>query len=73
MIDLVQEALNNERCWTVYIHTNKTNQKRYVGITSQDTERRWKNGWGYYTQIIFYRAIKNTHLTDSNMRYYLKV
>lgn len=58
MIDLLQEALNDERCWTVYIHTNKTNQKRYVGITSRKVEYRWgTDGCGYKTQP-FYSAIE---------------
>lgn len=35
-----------ERNYKVYIHTNKLNNKKYIGITKQDPERRWKNGWG---------------------------
>lgn len=45
-----------ERCWKVYVHINKTNGKRYVGITSLDVNDRWRNGDGYKTQI-FGRAI----------------
>ena len=34
--------------WTVYMHVNKINGKKYVGITSQKPEERWKNnGIGY--------------------------
>lgn len=47
---------NNNRCYTVYMHTSPSG-KRYIGITKQSVEERWKNGWGYYTQLIFYRAI----------------
>lgn len=46
-----------DKNWCVYIHTNKTNGKRYVGITGQEPERRWRNGEGYSTQP-FYAAIK---------------
>lgn len=31
----------------VYCHTNLQNGKRYIGITKQDPERRWRNGDGY--------------------------
>lgn len=57
MIDKLEEALKDERCWSVYVHTNKINNKRYVGITSQKPESRWRNGTGYYGQP-FYLAIK---------------
>lgn len=33
--------------YLVYIHTNKVNGKRYVGVTSQRPERRWQNGLRY--------------------------
>lgn len=47
----------NKRKYCVYIHRNKVNGKRYVGVTSMKPEDRWKNGWGYYKQLIFWRAI----------------
>lgn len=51
-------ADRNERIWSVYIHTNKINHKRYVGITSQSPEQRWgTDGVGYNRQM-FYRAIE---------------
>ena len=43
--------------YTVYMHVNKTNGKRYIGITSQKPEIRWKNGLGYKRQRRFYNAI----------------
>lgn len=48
-----------DRKFIVYRHTNKTNNKVYVGITCQsDPNKRWRNGEGYSSQIVFYRAIK---------------
>lgn len=41
----------------VYQHKNKMNNKSYIGITSQDPEKRWNNGEGYKLQP-FYEAIK---------------
>ena len=43
--------------YSVYKHTNKINNKVYIGITSQEPTSRWKNGLGYQTQRKFYRAI----------------
>lgn len=43
--------------YIVYIHTNKRDGKRYIGITSQSPNRRWRNGQGYYENEHFYRAI----------------
>lgn len=56
-----------EKTWTVYMHTNKVNNKVYVGITSQTTNGRWRlDGGGYlrknkdgsYAQPKFARAIE---------------
>lgn len=44
--------------YTVYMHENKLNGKKYIGITSTKPERRWQNGNGYKTQLLFSRAIK---------------
>ena len=44
--------------YTVYIHINKVNNKRYIGITSQTVNNRWKNGYGYKSQKLFFRAIQ---------------
>lgn len=48
----------NDHRWIVYIHTNKTNGKRYVGITSQRPEDRWLGGHGYDRRLKFGRAIE---------------
>lgn len=44
--------------YTVYIHTNKVNHKRYIGITRQSVEERWRSGKGYKRCTYFYRAIQ---------------
>lgn len=46
------------KLFTVYCHINKINGKRYVGITSQQPEKRWNNGKGYKATTRFYSAIK---------------
>ena len=39
------------------MHTNKTNGKIYIGITSMKPEERWKNGKGYHKGTHFRNAI----------------
>lgn len=47
------------RKYLVYIHINKANNKKYIGITSSTSEERWRNGLGYSKrQPIIHNAIK---------------
>lgn len=49
----------NTKRWKVYVHTNKLNSKRYVGITSKENpNHRWNSGRGYKENTHFYSAIK---------------
>lgn len=45
--------------YSVYMHLNRANGKRYVGI-SKDPIRRWANGRGYY---------RNKHFSDAIIKY----
>ena len=45
--------------YSLYMHENKINNKRYIGITCQkNVNKRWQNGNGYKTNKYFYRAIQ---------------
>lgn len=44
--------------WLVYAHENRANGKRYIGITGQKPEKRWKNGLGYMGSPHFWAAIQ---------------
>lgn len=56
----MEEVKTEDKKWCVYMHTNKINNKAYIGITSRKPEDRWgNNGSGYRKeQPIFHRAIK---------------
>lgn len=54
----------DERKYCVYVHTNKVNGKKYVGVTSMKPEDRWKNGNGYPHNTYFTRAIKKYGWND---------
>ena len=45
------------RDYKIYVHT-APNGKRYVGITRQKLNRRWRYGEGYKRCVYFYKAIK---------------
>lgn len=49
----------HELTYSVYMHVNKINNKKYIGCTSKDPYIRWRNGLGYsHGQTKFYNAIK---------------
>lgn len=52
-------SLSNK--WIVYAHINKSNGKRYIGITSRSPEERWGKNGNQYTKsrnLCFYNAIQ---------------
>lgn len=40
------------------MHENKTNKKKYIGMTGKDPEIRWRKGTNYRTCVAFRRAIE---------------
>lgn len=50
--------MENLTNWCVYMHENRVNGKKYIGITSQKPTRRWANGEGYKNSARFYAAIQ---------------
>lgn len=51
-----------ENNYCVYMHENKINNKKYIGITLQKPETRWAKGKGY---------LKNEHFTNAIKKYRL--
>lgn len=43
--------------WCVYIHTNKINNKVYIGITCKSPNDRWRSGANYKHNVYFNNAI----------------
>lgn len=56
--ELTQDKKIKEKLYTVYMHVNKENNKKYIGITSQNVYKRWQNGYGYKTNPYFWRSIE---------------
>lgn len=57
----MKEVKTEDKKWCVYMHTNKINNKVYVGITSRNPKERWGNNGNHYTkdkQPVFYNAIQ---------------
>ena len=48
----------DENNYTVYMHENKTNGKKYIGITGQSPEQRWQKGTNYRTCTAINRAFQ---------------
>lgn len=46
-----------EKRYFVYMHTNKLNQKRYIGMSGSTPDIRWQGGNGYRTNKEFYADI----------------
>lgn len=44
--------------YKLYIHINKINGKKYIGITKESPNRRWRKGKGYKSNSHFTLAIK---------------
>lgn len=66
--------------FTVYMHVNKINDKKYIGITCQKPDTRWLNGYGYleqsengrYKQDAFAKAILKYGWDGLSIKFYLK-
>ena len=43
--------------YKIYKHTNKINNKIYIGITKQTLKERWKDGFGYSENKEFFKDI----------------
>lgn len=74
-----ESTINEERQWCVYIHTNKINNKAYIGITN-NIKRRWGiNGRGYlaknpdgsYHQPLFANAINKYNDWENDWDHYI--
>ena len=44
--------------WCAYMHENRANGKRYIGITGRKPEQRWKNGKAYQNNRHFTAAVE---------------
>ena len=53
-----EQIIEVQKNYKVYMHTNLTTGKKYVGITKMKPETRWNNGVGYKENKKFYSDIK---------------
>ena len=59
MVRVMEQVKTEDKRWCVYMHTNKINNKVYVGQTCVKPSYRWRNGEGYSNgSWYFYNAIK---------------
>lgn len=49
---------DEDKRWCIYCHTNKINNKKYIGQTCQKPEKRWAKGNGYKNNKHFYKSIQ---------------
>lgn len=50
--------MEEKRNYCVYMHQNKINGKKYIGMTGKAPKDRWEGGSGYAKQSYFYNAIQ---------------
>ena len=50
--------MKQDKIYSVYVHTNTINNKKYVGITCQEPVKRWHSGYGYKNNRYFNSAIQ---------------
>ena len=53
----MENLSNKKNNWCVYMHENRVNGKKYIGITSQKPTNSWANGHGYKSCPFFHAAI----------------
>lgn len=46
------------KVYYVYVHTLKTDGRKYIGLTCQSLKERWREGFGYKGCCHFYNAIR---------------
>ena len=49
--------MENNNTYIVYMHVNKINDKKYIGVTCRKPEYRWNSGRGYWQNQHFSNAI----------------
>lgn len=50
--------MEENKNYCVYMHINKINNKKYIGITGRKPEKRWLHGNGYKGSTYFWNAIQ---------------
>lgn len=58
MVKIKNKNKSEDKNYSVYIHTNKTNGKKYVGQSSNVIERWRCGGKNYFNSVKFFNAIK---------------
>ena len=63
--------MEEDKKYSVYIHTNKDNGKNYIGMTSTKPERRWGRQGEGYLRISYAYSLENLKKAIKRLEHFI--